>query len=154
MRLSRIAITLVLALILFTASLAALGQMQASAQNTACYARQGGATMVAGSGCTYLFQSGSNLQQQATAVAVADGDTIINAGIVQVTLTAAATASLTSTGYTAGDSIRVVNASTYTLTIPDSDPAKLSSAAALGQYDVADFWFDGTYWLQTGESNN
>lgn len=154
MKFSRIVITLVLALALFAASLAALNQMQAAAQNTACYAQQGGATMVAGSGCTYLFESGSNLQQQSTALDVSDGDTIENAGILQVTLTAAATASLTSTGYTAGDFIRVINATTYTLTIPDSDPAKLSSAASLGQYDTADFWFDGTYWIQTGESNN
>jgi hypothetical protein len=154
MKFYRMAITLVLAVALFAASLAALGQMSANAQNTACYARQGGATMVAGSGCTYLFESGSNLQQQPTALAVSDGDTIESAGILQVTLTAAATATLTSTGYTAGDFIRLVNVTTHTLTIPDSDPAKLSSAASLGEYDTADFWFDGTYWIQTGESNN
>jgi hypothetical protein len=154
MNIFRIATTLALALVLFIAALASLNHLPANAQNTACYARQGGATMVAGSGCTYLFESGSNLQQQPAALDVADGDTIQNAGIVQVTLTAAATASLTSTGYTAGDSLRLVNASDFTLIIPDSDPAKLSSAASLGQYDTADFWFDGTYWYQTGESNN
>jgi hypothetical protein len=62
----RVSITFVLALLLFVASLAALGQLSASAQNTACYIQQGGAGWVAASGCTWDVQSGATLNVDGT----------------------------------------------------------------------------------------
>jgi len=46
------------------------------------------------------------------------------------------------------------NSPTYTLTIEDSSPVMASGNISLAQYDWAELWFDGSYWVQTGESDN
>lgn len=134
----------------------ALPQPPAGAQgNTPCYGTQGGAEMVAGNGCTYAFQSGSRVQGQPTTLVLTNGATISNSYNVQlVSISAAATTTITTTGYITGDHLSLINGSNYTLTIADSDPVKASGAIALGQYDTADLWFSGSYWIQTGESDN
>lgn len=111
--------------------------------------------MVAGNGCTYTFESGSRVQRQPRYLSLANGGVISNTYNVQlITLTAAATATITTTGYITGDTLSLVNGSNYTLLIADSDPVKASGNISLGQYDTADLWFNGSYWIQTGESDN
>lgn len=46
------------------AALANLPLVAALAQNVACYTQQGGANVVAGSGCTYSWRAGSSLKVQ------------------------------------------------------------------------------------------
>lgn len=139
-------------------ALYALPQPDAGAQgNTPCYGSQGGAEMVAGDGCTYTFESGSRVKSQPRTLAVTNGDVISNVyGVQNVTMTSAATVTLaTTTTYVTGDVLMFYNASpSGTLTIADSDPVKASGNIALGQYDTASLWYDGTYWVQTGESDN
>ena len=136
-------------------ALYALPQQTGAQGNTPCYGTQGGAAMVAGSGCTYTFESGSRVQGQPTTLVLTNGATISNSYNVQlVSISAAATTTITTTGYITGDRLSLINGSNYTLTIADSDPVKASSAIALGQYDTADLWFSGSYWIQTGESDN
>lgn len=140
------------------------GVSPAGAQNqTACYGTQGGALNVAASGCEYEFQAGSVIDTQGNArqlvqpasLVITDGQVISNVyGLQRVTMTVDATATLTTTGYITGDVLSFYNVTTPTLTIADADPVKASGDIALGQYDVAALWFDGSYWIQTGEGNN
>lgn len=140
------------------------GAEPVTAQNqTACYGTQGGALNVAASGCEYEFQAGSVIDTQGNArqlvqpasLVITDGQVISNVyGLQRVTMTVDATATLTTTGYITGDVLSFYNVTTPTLTIADADPVKASGDIALGQYDVAALWFDGSYWIQTGEGNN
>lgn len=168
MKFYRMAITLVLAVALFAASLAALGQMSANAQNTACYARQGGAMLVAGSGCEYEFQSGSVLDIQNGAAASFGGDLVLTAqtaisvtdgGVITATgayqpLESAAEVTATIAAGDAGATLVLVNTANTTINIADTGAAKLSAAAALGQYDSLTLISDGTNWIEVSRSDN
>ena len=149
--------------------LIAIGVLQfqagdASAQNqTVCYGTQGGALYVAASGCEYEFQAGSVTDVQgnsrtlegAASLAITDSQVISSVyGLQRVSMTVASTATITTTGYITGDVLSLYNVTAPVLTIVDSDPVKASGDIALGQFDTADLWFDGSYWIQTGESNN
>ncbi len=144
-----------IAVLLLVVAFVAMPQAAADGE-AVCYGALGGAMRVAGDGCTYVFESGSRMRMQPHTVAVADGGVISAAyGPQSVTLAANATATITTTGYVAGDILMLYNPSpTYTLTIADSGTAKLSSAIALAENDWAELWFDGTNWIQTGESDN
>lgn len=150
----RITNTLILAGLILAIVLMSLTGL-AAAQNTACYGEQGGGSVVAGSGCTYSFLSGSRIVEKPNTLVLANGGVISNSyGVVAVTLTAAATATITTTGYVSGDRLKFYNPTTYTLTIADSAPVYASGNIALGQYDWAELWFNGSGWVQTGESDN
>ena len=138
-------------------ALYALPQQTGAQGNTPCYGSQGGAEMVAGNGCTYTFEAGSRQKNQSNSLTVTNGEVISNVyGVQRISMTSAATVTLaTTTTYVTGDTLIFYNASpSGTLTIADSDPVKASGAIALGQYDTASLWYDGTYWIQTGESDN
>lgn len=59
----------ILIIALLVALYAAFDNLQALAQQTACYGAQGGTVQTAASGCEYEFQSGSILDVQASATA-------------------------------------------------------------------------------------
>lgn len=156
MRQGSLAIMLAVLLLLAAAfGLAAVKTAEAQ-YNTACYTAQGGATQVAASGCTYVFESGSRMRLQPHTLAITNGTVIASAyGAQTLSMSVDSTATITTTGYVAGDILMLYNPSpTYTLTVADSGTAKLSSAISLGANDWAELWFDGTNWVQTGESNN
>lgn len=66
MKVTKFVTMAVLTVALFVAALAGLSQMDAAAQNTACYRSQGGAEWVAASGCTWDVQSGATLNVDGT----------------------------------------------------------------------------------------
>jgi hypothetical protein len=127
-----------------------------AAGEPACYGAQGGTMRVAGEGCTYVFESGSRVREEPHTLPITNGTVIAAAyGVQTLSMSVNSTATITTTGYVAGDVLGLYNPSpTYTLTIVDSGTAKLSSAIALAENDWAELWFDGTNWVQTGESNN
>jgi len=124
--------------------------------NTACYTAQGGEMQVAGSGCTYVFESGSRLREQPATLVITNGTEIGSVyGLQSVSMAVNSTATITTAGYVAGDILKFYNPSpTYTLTIADSGSVEASGNIALAQYDWAALWFDGSSWIQTGESDN
>jgi|GEM_PF-5549760 len=144
-------------MLIFTAAIGLTAIRTADAQyNTTCYTAQGGAMQVAGSGCTYVFESGSRVRAQPATLAITNGTEIGSVyGVQLVSMSVNSTATITTTGYVAGDSLKFYNNSpTYTLTIEDSSPVMASGNISLAQYDWAELWFDGSYWVQTGESDN
>lgn len=95
-----------------------------------------------------------------TAIAVTDGAVITPTGTYQpLTATGSVTATLTTSSdfVTAGDVLILINANstvTSTVNIADSGTAKLTAAAALGQYDSLTLWFDGTNWIELSRADN
>lgn len=91
-----------------------------------------------------------------TAITVSNGTVITPTGSYQPlngsgTITAATIATGSAT---AGDLVTLVNQTDTTINIADSGGVKLSTAAAIGEYDTLSLLFDGDYWLETGRSNN
>jgi len=95
-----------------------------------------------------------------TAISVTDGAVITPTGTYQpLTSAGSVTATLTTSSdyVTAGDLLVLINANdtvTSTVNIVDSGTAKLTAAAALGQYDSLTLWFDGTNWIELSRADN
>jgi hypothetical protein len=90
-----------------------------------------------------------------TTIAVTDGATITPAGSYQPLSSAGTvTATIATTGMAAGDQLTLVNTANTTINVLDAGTAKLSAAAALGQFDSLRLVFDGTNWVEVGRSNN
>jgi Flp pilus assembly protein CpaB len=93
---------------------------------------------------------------RASVITVTNGGTIAPGGSYQpLVATAAAGAALTVTaGMQQGFVTVLVNESSNTITITDTDPGKLASNVALGQYDSIVLICDGTNWIELARSNN
>jgi hypothetical protein len=170
----RVSTTIVLVVAMLIAGLALLDQMRANAQNTACYTQQGGAMFVAASGCEYEFQSGSVLDVQSGATVSFGGDatmsgdlvlsaqtaiSVTNGGVITATgayqpLESAAEVTATIAAGSEGATLVLVNTANTTINIADTGAAKLSAAAALGQYDSLTLISDGANWIEVSRSNN
>lgn len=137
--------------------------------NIPCYRSQGGRINVAGSGCTYEFQSGSTLELQSGAtmtttdiyVAAGTPQTIGYQGTItptgmynQITASAARGTSSVAGVATAGRVVVIVNIGSNTITLTDTGTLKLSGNIALGQYDSVSLLSDGTNWIQLATANN
>jgi hypothetical protein len=90
-----------------------------------------------------------------TTIAVTDGATITPAGSYQPLSSAGTvTATIATTGMAAGDQLVLVNTTNTTINVLDTGTAKLSAAAALGQFDALRLVFDGANWVEVSRSNN
>lgn len=90
-----------------------------------------------------------------TAISVTNNATITPTGTYQPLESAdTVTASLAASGYAAGTLLTLINTSNTTIVFTDTGTLKASGNVSLGQYDAALFWFDGTNWIQIGESDN
>jgi len=90
-----------------------------------------------------------------TVISPTDTATITPTGTYQPLSSAGAvTVALSASGYTAGSLLVLINTSNTTILISDTGTTKASSAVSLAQYDAALLWFDGTNWIQIGESDN
>jgi hypothetical protein len=93
--------------------------------------------------------------QARTAISVTNGGIITATGSYQrLTSAGTVTPTVSTASRTAGDLLVLVNTSATTINIADSGTAKLSAAAALGQYDTLTLRFDGTNWVEVARSNN
>lgn len=89
----------------------------------------------------------------ATAISVTNGLTLTLAGALQP-LQSAGTVTATLPACTAGDLYVLQNTTATTINIADSGTAKLTAAAALGQYDTLTVIGDGTYCIELARANN
>lgn len=90
-----------------------------------------------------------------TALTVTDGTAFTPTGTYQpITAAGAVTPTVSTTGFSAGDLLVLINTGSNAITLADSGTAKLASAAALGQYDSITLIFDGTNWIEFSRSNN
>jgi len=88
----------------------------------------------------------------ATAITITDNGVLTPTGTYQrVQEAGAVTVTLATAGRTAGDLLIVENLSAQTVVITDT---AYYAAPSLGQYDTAQFIYDGTEWVQIGASNN
>lgn len=138
--------------------------------NIPCYRMQGGATNVAGAGCTYDFKSSSALTLRSgaafsvtgflngglqTAITVDESSTISPTGTVQrISSSRAVGTSAISGRTTEGRLLILVNVGSNTITLTDTGTLKLSGNIALGQYDSVSLVADGTNWIQLATANN
>jgi len=91
----------------------------------------------------------------ATAITVTNGATFTPTATYQGIQAASEVTPVVSTsGYTAGDVLVLINVGSETINLADSGTAKLSTDWAAGQDDVLALWFDGTNWVETSSSNN
>jgi hypothetical protein len=88
-----------------------------------------------------------------TAITVTNGNPFTPTGTYQA-ITAASEVTPTITVGNAGDVLVLINTSAQTVNIADTGTAKLSAAAALGQYDTLVLWCDGTNWIEISRSDN
>jgi len=88
-----------------------------------------------------------------TAITVTNGNAFTPTGTYQP-IQAGSEVTPTVTVGTAGDVVVLINTSANAINIADSGTAKLSAAAALGQYDSLTLWCDGTNWIEVSRSNN
>lgn len=90
-----------------------------------------------------------------TAISATNGGVITATGTYQpIESAGTVTPTIETSGFTAGDLLVLINTANTTINIVDSGTAKLSAAAALGQYDSLILWFDGTNWIEISRSNN
>lgn len=90
----------------------------------------------------------------APAVTVTAGGTITPTGTYQRITAAAARGTSSVTGHSAGRILYLVNVGSNTITLTDTGTLKLSSNAALGQFDTILLQSDGTNWIELGRANN
>lgn len=88
-----------------------------------------------------------------TAISVTNGSTITVTGGYQP-LESDGTVTATVAIPAAGTIITLINTSNTTINIADTGTAKLTAAAALGQYDLLQLISDGTNVIELGRSNN
>ena len=88
-----------------------------------------------------------------TAITVTDGNPFTPTGTYQA-IAAASEVTPTITVGSTGDVLVLINTSAQTVNIADTSTAKLSAAAALGQYDALILWCDGTNWIEISRSDN
>lgn len=109
-----------------------------------------------------LSTTGANVTGTFARVTPSTVITVTAAGVITPTasfqkITAAGVitdATLSTTGFTAGDTLTIENTGSNSITILDSGAVKLAGNAALGQYDSLRAMFDGTNWIETGRSDN
>jgi hypothetical protein len=95
-----------------------------------------------------------NLAAQ-TVISPTDGGVITPTGSYQRLSSAGTVTPTIATGAAAaGDVVVMVNTTATTINLADSGTAKLSAAAALGQYDTLTLLFDGTNWIELSRSDN
>ncbi len=88
-------------------------------------------------------------------ITAADGAAIAPTGSYQpIAASAEVTPTIATSGYSAGTLLVLVNTGTNTINLADSGTAKLSGAAALGQYDAIGLIFDGTNWVEVARADN
>lgn len=149
--------------------LVAFWQAPVSSQNNVpCYRTQGGATITAGSGCRYKFESGATLEAQVgsrimaggyflapaqTPIAVTPGSPMSANGLYQPFSSGAVTG-LTLTVGAAGQVYVFMNTGTNAVTITDTGTTVLAGNFAMGQYDVLGVRSDGTRMIELFRSNN
>lgn len=90
-----------------------------------------------------------------TAISVTDGSVITATGSYQpLTSADEVTATIETAGFITGTELILINTTDTTINIADTGTAKLTAAAALGQYDLLSLIFDGTNWIETGRNDN
>lgn len=130
-----------------------------------CYVAQGGANIVAASGCTVSVESGGLLSFSggaihghtiygtATPATVVTGTALAPGAFVQpITIATAGTVPLTIPS--AGVRVCIHNTGSQAVTIADTGNQVLASNFAMGQYDVLCGFSDGTRFIETSRSNN
>jgi len=144
---------------------AAGGALGALSYAVPCYVAQGGASVVAASGCTVSIQSGGKLSFSggaimghtlygtATPATVVTGTALAPGAFVQpITIATAGTVPLTIPS--AGVRVCIHNTGSQAVTIADTGNQVLAGNFALGQYDVLCGFSDGTRFIETSRSNN
>jgi hypothetical protein len=138
------------------------------AQNVVCYTQQGGASVVAGSGCTYTFQSGSTLSLASgsslsinqttlaaqTAISVTNGGVITPTGELQLLESGGTVTATLSTGCTTGNKLILLNTVAQTIVISEATGAQLAGNYSMGQYDSLSAVCNSSNWIETARSNN
>lgn len=90
-----------------------------------------------------------------TVVVVSDGSTVTPLGAFQPISATGNTGTSSIGGCTAGRRVEFINQANVTITFTDTANLRLSSNAALGQYDSLSVrCLDGTIWVEVGETNN
>jgi len=107
-------------------------------------------------GATGTFShAGFDIDTPSTAISVTNNATITPTASYQPLSSAGTvTASLSTSGIVTGAVLMLVNTTNTTIILTDTGTLKASGNVSLGQYDAAQFSFDGTNWIQTGESDN
>ncbi len=158
---------------------AAEGALGALSYAVPCYVAQGGASIVAASGCTVSVQSGGTMSFSGGALTVSSGSVSLGGGkilghtiygtatpatvvtgtalapgafVQPVTIATAGTVPLTIPS--AGVRVCIHNTGSQAVTIADTGNQVLAGNFALGQYDVLCGFSDGTRFIETSRSNN
>ena len=103
---------------------------------------------------TTLHLSGGLTLANQTGIVVTDNLTISPTGSYQPISAAGAVGTSSITAGSAGDLLILTNTGSNAITISDTGTLKLSSDAALGQYDSLFLLSDGTNWIEIGEGAN
>lgn len=137
--------------------------------NIPCYRAQGGAQYVAGSGCEYQFESGATLEAQRgsivslggsvlgplqTPIAVVYQTPFAPTGFNQPIIAQTATAVVSFTVPSAPGIYVITNVGGANITLDDAGNTVMAGDFAMGQYDAAWFYSDGTRMIELGRSNN
>jgi hypothetical protein len=86
-------------------------------------------------------------------ISVTDGGIITPTGTLQ-RLESAGNVTATLASGQAGQLLTLMNSANTTILIQDTSGQIFSGDVSLGQWDIAEFVWYGTSWIQTGESNN
>jgi hypothetical protein len=93
------------------------------------------------------------LQSAQDTLTVTDATAFAPTGAYQP-ITAASEVTPTVTVADAGTVVMITNVATYTVNLADTGTAKLTAAAALGQYDTITLLSDGTNWIEVSRTDN
>lgn len=137
--------------------------------NIPCYRAQGGAQQVAASGCEYQFESGATLEAQRgsvvslggavlgplqTPIAVVYQTPFAPNGFNQPIIAQTATAVVSFTVPSSPGIYVITNVGGANITLDDAGNTVMAGDFAMGQYDAAWFYSDGTRMIELGRSNN
>ena len=141
------------------------GQVQGLLYSVPCYTAQGGASVVASSGCTISIDGGvlefttsgelegHVIYATSTPATVVTGTALAPGAVMQpISIATAGTVPLTIPS--AGVQFCVWNTGSQAVTIADSGNQVLAGNFAMGQYDVLCMFSDGTRLIERSRSNN
>lgn len=138
-----------------------------------CYVAQGGANIVAASGCTITVQSGGSLALSGGSIALSSGSAIqghtiygtataatvvtgtaLAPGAAKQPISIATAGTVPLTIPSAGVDVCIWNTGSQAVTIADTGNQVLGGNFAMGQYDVLCGFSDGTRFIERSRSNN